>query len=115
MPGRSDPTNALRQERHRLRKRALAAALVEPTDAAAVEERDQVRGAIAHLERLDRRHATEHARRAFAAEIEGSAAAVARKLVELALAGDATALSLVARSVLPPARTEDRRVRLDLP
>jgi hypothetical protein len=40
---------------------------------------------------------------------------VAQKLVELALAGDATALTLVARSVLPAARPEERRIKLALP
>ena len=116
MPACVDPTNAIRQRRHRLRKKALAAALAAPTDKTGdPSERDEVRGAIAHLQRLERRHAAEAVRHTFAAEIEASADLIARKLIEMAVAGDPTALALAVRSVLPIARTEDRRINLDLP
>lgn len=118
MPARSDTTNVLRQRRHRLRRKALTEALAAPaaTDGDAnADRRAPLRGAIDHLKRLDRRHANETARHAFATAIEGSAEAVAQKLVELALGGDVAALTLVARSVLPAARPDDRRVKVDLP
>jgi hypothetical protein len=126
MAARPDPTNAERQRRHRLRQRALAAALAAPAAADGINgpggrgregdpDRASVRGAIDHLRRLDRRHATETARHVFAAAIEDNAHAVAERLIRQALAGDVAALTLVARSVLPAARPDDRRVRLDLP
>src|SRR5690242_5698533 len=122
---RPDPTNAARQQRHKARKRAIAAAMAVPdgpdgapdpaAGQAAAErldqmDRDGIKTAIRKLHKLDRLACAEAARATMAEKIQGAAGRIADKLIELGMQGDVAALLACARSVLPPAKDE-RRVR----
>ena len=109
---RLDPTNAVRQRRHRERRRAVRDALADPTEHAAAE------AAPAHdLQVLTsqanavRRLEDAAARRAFTGVLEANAEAVANVLVQKALEGDVGAAMAVASRLAPPAKQE-RRVQI---
>ncbi len=113
---RPDPTNAVRQRRHRERRRAVRDALADPTEHAAAEAAptSQVQVLTSQTNAV-RRLEDAAARRAFTGVLEVNAEAVANVLVQKALEGDVGAAMAVASRLAPPAKQE-RRVHVpDLP
>ena len=113
---RPDPTNTVRQRRHRERWRAVRDALADPTERtmaeAAPTSQVQVLTSQTNAVRCLEDAA---ARKAFTGVLEANAEAVANVLVQKALEGDVGAAMAVASRLAPPARPE-RRVHVpDLP